>query len=161
MPKRIKYDLEQLDKYCKENNVLLLENYSEMLLTKVSIIKGSCIYENCQNIFEKKLYNLIKTGAYCKTCIKIISIKRAKTTFLQKYGSENILNLDFVKEKTNPNKFTFQKLQYYCKENNIELCEDYSTCHLTKKSLIKTQYLGYFLSKFVTKNFNSRPIWSH
>ena len=153
MSKRIKYDFERLDKYCKENNVTLLENYSEMLLTKVSIIKGSCIYENCQNIFEKKQDNLIKTGAYCKICIKIISIKRAKTTFLQKYGSENILNLDFVKEKTNPNKFTFQKLQYYCKENNIELCEDYSTCHLTKKSLIKGKCQTIDCHEFTSKIF--------
>lgn len=136
MSKRMKYDFERLDKYCKENNIILLEDYSGVSLTKVSIIKGICVYENCQNLFEKKLEYLTKTGAYCKNCIKLMLVKRAKQTFLEKYGSENILKLDFVKEKTNPNKFTFQKLQDYCKENNIELREDYSKCHLTKKNLI-------------------------
>jgi len=136
MSKRTKYDFERLDKYCKENNVTILEDYSECQLTKNSLIKGVCVYNNCQETFEKKIINLIDSGGYCKTCIKIISIKRAKRTFLEKYGSENILQLDFIKEKTNPNKFTFQKLQDYCKENNIELREDYSKCHITKKSLI-------------------------
>jgi hypothetical protein len=136
MTKRTKYDFERLDNYCKENNVTLLQDYSVGEMTKNTIIKGTCIYDNCQETFEKKIVNLIYAGGYCKTCIKIISIKRAKQTFLEKYGSENILQLDFIKEKTNPHKFTFQKLQDYCKEYSIELCEDYSKCHITKKSLI-------------------------
>jgi hypothetical protein len=135
----MKFHFERLDKYCKENNVTLLEDYSNVKLNSVSIIKGVCVYNNCQETFEKKFINLIDSGAYCKICIKLILVKRAKQTFLEKYGSENILQLDFVKEKTNPNKFTFQKLQDYCKENNIKLCEDYSNCHLTKKSLIKSK----------------------
>lgn len=136
MAKRIRYDFALLDNYCKENNVTLLEDYSNVKINSDIRIKGNCCYNNCQETFEKKFINLIDSGGYCKTCIKIISIKRAKRTFLEKYGSENILQLDFIKEKTNPNKFTFQKLQDYCKENNIELCEDYSKCHITKKSLI-------------------------
>lgn len=139
MSKRIKYDFKRLDKYCKENNVILLEDYTDVALTKTSIIKGKCEYNNCEQTFEKKLEHLIKNGAYCKSCIKIICVKRAKATFLEKYGSENILHLDFVKEKTNPNKFTFQKLQNYCNENNIELDGDYSECHITKKSSIKAK----------------------
>ena len=153
MSKRFRYDFTLLDNYCKENNVTLLEDYSEMSLTKNSIIKGNCIYENCNNFFEKKLEYLTKTGAYCKICIKLILVKRAKQTFLEKYGSENILKLDFVKEKTNPNKFTFQKLQDYCKENNIELREDYSKCHLTKKTLITAKCQTIYCQEIASKIF--------
>lgn len=58
MRKRKKYNFERLDKYCKENNVVLLEDYSNAEMTKNSQIKGNCIYENCKNNFEKKFDNL-------------------------------------------------------------------------------------------------------
>jgi hypothetical protein len=136
---RQKYNLERLNKYCDENCITLLECYSDINLTKNVVIKGNCIYDNCENNFEKKFQNLIKTGAYCSGCIKIISIKRIKKTFLEKYGSENILQLDFIKDKTNPNKFTYDKLVNYCKEHNIILLNDYTNAKLTKKSVINAK----------------------
>jgi len=99
------------------------------------------------------LEHLVKTGAYCKLCIKIISVKRSKATFLEKYGLKNILQLDFVKEKTNQNKFTFQKLEDYCKENNIQLLEDYTNIHITKKSLIKAKCQYDNCNESVKKEF--------
>ena len=112
---RIKYDFERLDKYCKENGVTLVDDYSQTYLNKNVKIKCKCVYENCENEFEKRFDNLLKTGSYCKCCIKIMTNKRIKSTFLKKYGSENILQMDFIKEKTNPNKFNFDKLNDYCK----------------------------------------------
>jgi hypothetical protein len=56
MSERKKYNFELLQKYCQKNNVKLLEDYSNVKLTKNNVIKGSCIYENCQNSFEKKLF---------------------------------------------------------------------------------------------------------
>lgn len=153
MSKRTKYDFERLDKYCKENNVILLHDYSNSEMTKNSQIKGNCVYENCKNNFEKKFLNLLDTGAYCKICIKIISVKKAKTTFLEKYGSENILQMDFIKEKTNPNKFTCDKLVNYCKQNNIELLEDYSDINITKKSIIKAKCQDINCNEVVEKVF--------
>ncbi len=54
MKERVKYDFALLDQYCKENNVVLFEDYSNRFLTRSSIINGKCIYENCVNNFEKK-----------------------------------------------------------------------------------------------------------
>ena len=141
MIKRQKFDFSLLQKYCSENSVTLLEDYSNIKLTKDAVIKGKCIYENCNcnNSFEKKFSNLTKTGAYCKECIKIVLVKKIKNTFLQKYGSENILQLNFVASKTNQNKFNFEKLQNYCKENNLVLLSNYSNINLTKKNIIKTK----------------------
>ena len=134
-----KYNLERLNKYCYENSITLIETYSNSILTKNIIIKGNCIYENCKYNFEKKFENLIGSGGYCSNCIKIISVERMKKTFLKKYGSENILQLDFIKDKTNPNKFTYDKLINYCKEHNITLVNDYSNSKLTKKSIINAK----------------------
>ena len=64
MSKRIKYNFELLDKYCKENNVTLLEDYSDYLLKRGTCIKGNCIYENCKNIFEKKYSTIIYSILY-------------------------------------------------------------------------------------------------
>ena len=44
MAKRQKYDFNRLDKYCKENNVTLLEDYSQQSLNSLSKIKGNCIF---------------------------------------------------------------------------------------------------------------------
>ena len=136
---RQKYNLERLNKYCDENCITLLECYSDINLTKNVVIKGNCIYENCKYNFEKKFENLIGSGAYCSNCIKIISVERMKNTFSKKYGSENILQLDFIKDKTNPNKFTYDKLIKYCKEHNIILVNDHSNIKLTKKSIINAK----------------------
>jgi hypothetical protein len=146
-----KYNLERLNKYCYENSITLIETYSNSNLTKNIIIKGNCIYENCKYNFEKKFENLIGSGAYCSNCIKIISVEKMKNTFLKKYGSENILQLDFIKDKTNPNKFTYDKLINYCKENNIILVNDHSNIKLTKKSIInakcQTQHCNLHVEK--------------
>ena len=55
MSKRQRYDFEMLDKYCKENDVILLHDYTDIFLTRESFIKGNCSYKNCENEFEKKI----------------------------------------------------------------------------------------------------------
>jgi hypothetical protein len=153
MPIRTKYDFERLHKYCDEKSILLLDDYSSSQLKKTFIIKGKCIYNGCQDTFEKNFINLLKHGAYCKKCIKIVSVEKMKKTFLQNYGSENILHLDFVKDKTNPNKFTNDKLINYCKEHNIKLLNDYSNDKLTKKSKIKATCQTLNCNSIVDKIF--------
>jgi hypothetical protein len=153
MSKRIKYDIKRLNQYCAENQVNLLEHYNDKPLTKNYIIKGNCIYDKCKNNFEKKFINLIGSGAYCDTCKNIILVEKMKKTFLQKYGAENILHLDFVKEKTNPDKFTYEKLMLYCNERNINLLDDYTHSHLTKKSSIKTKCQALDCNGVVEKVF--------
>ena len=136
---RQRFNFEKLNKYCEENCITLLEDYSSSKLTQHFIIKGKCVYNSCEDIFEKKFVNLIGSGAYCKKCIQIVSVERMQTTFLNNYGVKNILQLDFVKDKTNPNKFTNDKLINYCKEHNITLLYDYINSKLTKKSVIKAK----------------------
>ena len=52
MDKGQKYDFERLDKYCKENNVTLLEDYSDCNVNNSTYIKSKCL--TCLNIVYKK-----------------------------------------------------------------------------------------------------------
>ena len=141
MCERKRYDFERLQNYCSENNVVLLEDYTNDFITKKFSIKGKCVYENCNNEFEKRFENLIKAGGYCKNCIKIVTKERVKETLLDRYGGENNTNkleLDKLK-KDKIHKTNLNKLLVYCQENNIELINDNSNCYLTTKSYIKTK----------------------
>jgi hypothetical protein len=107
---KTKYDFELLSKYCNDNGVILMEDYSQTYLDRKVNIKCKCNYENCENEFEKKFINLIKTGSYCKICIKIMTNERRKQFCLEKYG---------------------------CKNNNICLSENYENEKLNSHYLIK------------------------
>ena len=53
MSNRQRYDFERLDKFCKENSVTLLEEYTDCFLTKYFLIKGKCVFEEhgvCDNV---------------------------------------------------------------------------------------------------------------
>ena len=125
MAKRKKYDFERLDKYCKTNNVELLEEYSNFQLTGLSNIKSKCVYEKCINDVNKKFIELEKTGSYCVNCIKIKKIERMKQSCLEKYGVENVAQTNKFKTSQISQKYTYELLQKYCKTNNINLCNDY------------------------------------
>ena len=70
MTKGQKYDFERLDKYCKENNVELLEDYSDVKLNSVSIIKGECSNKDCCLFYEKSFKTFLFSGGYCFNCSK-------------------------------------------------------------------------------------------
>ena len=112
-----KFNFSLLQKYCSENNVTLLEDYSNVNLTGNVFIKGKCIYENCNNIFEKKFCILTKTGAYCKKCIQIKNKKETNSNYKPKYS--------------------FEGLKDFCDEKNITLLEDYKCINLHQKYPIR------------------------
>jgi hypothetical protein len=99
MPQRFKYDFERLDKYCKENNFTLLEEYINIKLTKDTYIKSICSYENCSKYVNKKFRELEKTGSYCINCIKIKANNIRRKSCMEKYGVENSAQSKCVQEK--------------------------------------------------------------
>jgi len=115
MSNRLKYDFESLDKYCKENNVTLLEDYSNVKINRDIRIKGNCCYNNCSNSFEKKFRELLNAGGYCTVCIQIIRDNKRKQNNLNNYGIEEPTKL-----------YTIQKLNEICISNNITLIKKYT-----------------------------------
>jgi hypothetical protein len=148
----MKYHFERLDKYCKENNITLLEDYSGYSLKRDTCIKGNCIYENCKNIFEKKFEYLIKNGAYCKSCIRLKANEVRKQTCLEKYGVENVTKKDDYKSKFISPKYNYDILKEFCDKNKIELLNDYKNVKLNAHYYIK----GKCQNKGCENNFNKK-----
>jgi hypothetical protein len=111
----MKYDFERLDKYCKENNITLLEDYSGCNVTNQTYIKSNCL--NCVNIVYKKCIPFLDTGSYCRKCILNEKKKIDNPEYKTKYG--------------------FETLKQFCQEKNITLLEDYSVVNLNQKSRIQ------------------------
>ena len=154
MSKRQRYDFDRLEKYCKENSVKLLEDYSDIFLTKESLIKGNCSYENCENGFEKKFCELEKTGAYCKICIKKVANDRRRHTCLEKYGTDNITKRSEYKENTISPKYNYSLLEEYCNKNNITLCNNYENEKLNAHYLIRGNCSNNNCTNIFNKKFH-------
>ena len=90
-----KYSIEILDKYCKENNIILLEDYSKCNITNQTYIKSNCL--NCMNVVYKKCMPFFKTGSYCRKCVLSENKKIVNTEYKTKYGFETLK--EFCDEK--------------------------------------------------------------
>jgi len=152
MTKRLKYDFERLDNYCKENNVILLEDYSESELKIDFYIKSKCCYENCINDVNKKFKELEKAGSFCKTCIKLKATEKRKQTCLEKYGVENVTKKDDYKSKFISPKYNYDLLKEFCLKNNIELMNDYKNVKLNAHYYIE----GKCQNNECKNNFNKK-----
>ena len=119
---KIRHNFEYLQKYCNENHIKLLKDYSNININSKYIIEGKCISIECYNNFKKSFREIISYGAYCKTCAhknkyinnKITNIekygvdnpfkspeikKQIKLTNLKKYGAENPFQSEVIKNK--------------------------------------------------------------
>ena len=84
----MKYDYQTLIEFCKEHNILLCEDYSDMTLIRETMITGICKTENCNNTFTKGFRALLKPNGYCSECSKNVGKEKYKKTCLEKYGVE-------------------------------------------------------------------------
>ena len=110
----MRYNRENLIEYCKNNDITLLQSYDNV--KRESFIEGKCIFNECKNVFCKNFRQLVKTGAYCSSCItKIVSIK---------------IHNSKVKYDTNV-------LNNFCNENNILLTDDYSNKLVNRDTIIE------------------------
>ncbi len=130
MSKRTKYDFERLDKYCKETNIILLEDYSNIPLTRDVYIKSKCSYNNCENVVDKKFRELETAGSYCVDCIKIKANEVRKQTCLKNHGVTNITLTENYKKQIKSPKYNIDLLDNYCTEHNITLLYNYNKVHL-------------------------------
>ena len=58
-----------LIKYCNDNNIILLEDYTIQKINRESIINGFCLNNDiCNNLFNKTFRLMVDSGAYCDIC---------------------------------------------------------------------------------------------
>jgi len=96
MTQRVNYNLDLLIKFCNENHITLLKDYSiENNITQNTKIEGKCLTQNCENNFNKSFRQLLKTHAVCNKC----SRKKKNNIIhdvilLKKFCCDNNIKLD-------------------------------------------------------------------
>jgi hypothetical protein len=112
----MRYNAETLHEYCKENEIVLVNDYTKEHINRETYLEGKCKNNDCNKNFYKDFRQLVKTGAYCLDCLKLFHINKLKTNTSEKYN---------------------QIFNTFCEENKVELLEDYSTILMNRDSIIK------------------------
>ena len=100
MTSDIKYNYELLNNFCKENNLNILENFEETTVNCNVKLTSKCIIDDCNEFFNKKFHILYKTKIFtCKNCTTKQRLKNYKESIMNKYGVENINQLQEIKDK--------------------------------------------------------------
>jgi len=120
---KMRFTTDALINYCNDNNITLIRNYDKELKTQInrnSHIEGKCIYDCCNKIFNKNFRQLVKTGAYCDGCMKIVS-------------SNKIRNHKVVYNKG--------MLEDFCDTNKILIYNDFTNTFITRDTIINGECL--------------------
>jgi hypothetical protein len=94
-----KYTLDFLLEYCSENQIELLEDYTNAKMNSTIKIQSKCKTENCGDSSIKRIRYLIENGSYCSKCSIENGKARSKATCLARYGSEHAFQCETVKER--------------------------------------------------------------
>lgn len=126
---KIRYDYEYLQKFCQDNGIELLEDYSDVKVNRDTIIHAKCLTNNCNQIIEKSFRSINKTaGCYCLNCTHLNSNKKL---------------------------FNYNYLEQYCKETKIKLLKDYKNEKVNRNSIIEAKCLTQECENIVNKDFRS------
>jgi len=96
---KVKYDINILINFCNENNILLIDDYSNKYINRNSEIEGICKTNCCENIFKKSFRELLKINGFCKDCSKENGKAKIIETNIKKYGVDNPMKNENFKNK--------------------------------------------------------------
>ena len=136
---RIRFNNNYLNKYCEDNKIKLLEDYSNISVNRDTVIKSKCLTENCHENVEKRFRQLQEVGCFCEKCTEKRKIQKLKIT-------------DWDSNKT---RFNNNYLNMYCEDNKIELLEDYSNIDINRDTVIKSKCLTENCHENVEKLFRN------
>ena len=100
MAQKINYNLELLTKFCSDNSITLLKDYSGEVVNRETRIEGKCLTRGCENNFDKTFRNLYKINGYCKECTLEIGKKNKIITNNKKFGYDYPAQSKVIKNKT-------------------------------------------------------------
>lgn len=174
MTSNIKYNLQLLNCFCEENNIVL-DNIPNEINCNTKI-KSKCIKNECFNIYEKKFYILFKfKNFFCKKCSIENGFIKQKQTIQNKYGVDFTFESTEIKEQIkntnikkygidNPskleefkNKMLETKIKKYGikinknlteEEKNKNLIDKYGTINFRSSEIIKNKIKNTCLSKY-------------
>ena len=95
---KIRYNLEYLQSYVKDNNIQLLQEYSGNIKRETTII-SKCLTDGCENSSSKTFRMLLNSGSYCKVCTEKNRYNKMKATNMERRGVENPFQDPGVRDK--------------------------------------------------------------
>ena len=111
---KTKYDNKLLQQFCKENDISLFDDYTSERITRDTIIEGNCSNKECLHYFKKSFRYILSNGALCLNCANGKRLTKFKKTCLDKFGYENPIYNQNVK-----NKIKEQFMEKYGKESHF------------------------------------------
>lgn len=94
-----KYNFELLKQLSEQYGFKIFNKEDEKFNYK-SLIKGTCVFEGCDKIFEKVFNNVIKYESYyCEECTQKVRIEKYEQKCLEKYGVPNPNQVEDVRQK--------------------------------------------------------------
>lgn len=118
---RIRYNTKYLINYCKENNIILLKDYTDIQVNRHTIIEAKCL--KCDDICSKGFRQFMNTGCFCETHTKENRNEKVKTTCMEKYGCENPSQNAEVSEKASKN--AYKSYDYIFPSGRVERIQGY------------------------------------
>ena len=134
-----RFDYIFLKNFCIENKLTLVNDYSNVFITRESVIDIYCVGENCKNICSKKFVNLVVNKNFgCNNCCQKLRTLKTKKTCIKKYGVEcSMLNKE-IKDKIKKT-----------------MVEKYGCEHALQSSTIKEKFKNTCVEKFGVENPSS------
>lgn len=155
---KVKYDINILTGFCKENNIELIENYSDKFVNRDTIIKGKCIENYCNNIFSKPFREILKLNGYCSDCSKELGKIKIKETNLERYGVTNVMKNETIKQKFKQSlidKYGVEhvlKLETVKQQIKIKILEKYNVEHALQNPEIREKIKQTNLERYGVEN---------
>lgn len=137
----VKWDINELNKFCCNNDIILIKDYSDVFINRNTIIEGFCKKDNCNNIFKKTFREILKLNGFCALCSKENGKSKIKATNLKKYGVEVPLQSPEIREK--------------CKQTTMIR---YGVEHNSQSQKIKQQKINKSLEKYGVEYVLQSPI---
>ena len=97
---RTRYDIDYLQRYCNDNNIILLYDYTNQIVNRETRILSKCVTDNCSNNVDKTFRDITKTGSCCIKCTKENRNDKFKETCIEKFGFASPLQSEEIKNKT-------------------------------------------------------------
>jgi hypothetical protein len=162
---RIRYNYKLLQDFCKENNIELLCDYSNINLLRDSIIEGKCKTDNCNEICSKRFRGFIATNCYCIYHTKSNLKEKREETIIKKYGVKNAFQSNVIKQKIENsiiNKYGVKNISQSeeIKDKKVETSlRNYGVNHPTQTQEIQEKREETIIKKYGVKNaFQSNVI---
>jgi hypothetical protein len=155
---KVKYDINILTDFCNKNKIVLTNDYSNQFINRDTVINGMCLYSDCKNIFTKPLRQLLKINGYCEKCSKENGKIKIKETNLIKFGVENVMNNNEIKEKqknTILEKYGVEhisKLEEIKEQKKIKSLEKYGVEYVLQSKEIREKIINTNIKKYGFEN---------